>query len=195
MNEKLSALQKTNTWDLVPLPSGKSTIGSRWVNKIKTKSDGFVERYKARLVAKGFSQQYGYLLFQSKYTADIIECTCLTDTRTVDTPCELNVQYSPSDGNPLSDPTLYRTIVGSLVYLTITRPDIAYDVHIVSQFVASPTTIHWAAVFRILRYLRGTIFHSLLLPSTSSLDLRAYSDADHGRDPTSRKSVLVSISF
>ncbi|KAL5553057.1 hypothetical protein UlMin_040458 [Ulmus minor] len=110
----------------------------------------------------------GYLLSQSKYTADILERACLTDTRTVDTPCELNVQYSPSDGNPLSDPTLYRTIVGSLVYLTITRPDIAYVVHI---------------------YLRGTIFHSLLLLSTSSLDMRAYSDADHGRDPTSHKFV------
>ncbi|KAL5565046.1 hypothetical protein UlMin_028210 [Ulmus minor] len=118
----------------------------------------------------------GYLLSQSKYTADILERACLTDTRTVDTPYELNVQYSPSDGNPLSDPTLYHTIVGSLVYLTIIRPDIAYAVHIVT-------------VLRILRYLRGTIFHSLLLSSTSSLDLRAYSDADHGRDPTSHKYV------
>ncbi|KAL5770394.1 hypothetical protein ACOSP7_014548 [Xanthoceras sorbifolium] len=59
IHEELSALHKTDTWDLVPLPPGKSTVGSRWVYKIKTKSDGFVERYKARLVAKGFFQQYG----------------------------------------------------------------------------------------------------------------------------------------
>jgi hypothetical protein len=76
-----------------------------------------------------------------------------------------------------------------LVYLTITRPDIAYAVHVVSQFVASPTTIHWATVLRILRYLRGIIFQSLLLSSTSFLELRAYSDVDHGSDPTDRKSV------
>jgi hypothetical protein len=89
----------------------------------------------------------------------------------------------------LIDPTLYRAIVGSLVYLTINHPDIEYVVHVVSQFVGSPTTIHWTVVLRILRYLRGTVFQSLLLSSTSSLELCAYSDADHGSDPTDLKSV------
>jgi hypothetical protein len=74
--------------------------------------------------------------------------------------------YSCSDGLPLTDPTLYHTIVGSLVYLTITRPDIAY---VVSQFVASPTTVHQATVLHIMRCFRGTVFQNLLLSSTSSL--------------------------
>ncbi|CAJ2636330.1 unnamed protein product [Trifolium pratense] len=131
----------------------------------------------------------GYLLSQSKYIANILEQARLSDTRAVDSPLELNVKYVPSNGVPLSDPTLYRTLVGSLVYLTITRPDIAYAVHVVSQFVVSPTTVHWAAVLRILRYLRGTQFQSLLFPSSSSLELRAYSDADWAGDPTDRKST------
>ena len=131
----------------------------------------------------------GYLLSQSKYIGDILERARLTDNKIVDTPLELNVRLSPSDGVSLPDPTLYRTIVGSLVYLTITRPNIAHVVHVVSEFVTSPTTVHWAAVHRILRYLRGTRFQSLLFSSSSSLELRAYSDADWAGNPTDRRSV------
>ena len=59
MKEELDALHKTGTWDLVDLPSGKSAISCKWVYKIKTRSDGTVDRYKARLVARGFTQEYG----------------------------------------------------------------------------------------------------------------------------------------
>ncbi|XP_057444144.1 uncharacterized mitochondrial protein AtMg00810-like [Lotus japonicus] len=82
----------------------------------------------------------GYLLSQSKYIATILAQARLCDTGTVDTPLEMNTQYNSSNGVPLKDHTLYRTLVGSLVYPTITRPDIAYAVHVVSQYVSSPTT-------------------------------------------------------
>lgn len=74
----------------------------------------------------------GYLLSQSMYAINVIECARFTDTKIVDIPLEASAQYSPSDGVLLTDLTLYRTIVRCLVYLTITRLDIAYDVHIVS---------------------------------------------------------------
>ena len=76
------------------------------------------------------------------YWSDILERARLTNNKTVDILFEVNVKYSSSDGLPLSNPNLYRTIVGSLIYLHITHLNIAYVIHVVSQFVASPTTIH-----------------------------------------------------
>jgi hypothetical protein len=60
MFEELYALSQTHTWDLVDLPSGKITVGCKWVYKIKTKFDGSVERYKARLVVKGVQSGVWY---------------------------------------------------------------------------------------------------------------------------------------
>ncbi|GKU90565.1 hypothetical protein SLEP1_g4547 [Rubroshorea leprosula] len=59
MQDELQALDKTCTWDVVDLPVGKPLVSCKWVYKIKTRSDGFVERYKGHLVAKGFTQEYG----------------------------------------------------------------------------------------------------------------------------------------
>ncbi|KAA0038939.1 putative mitochondrial protein [Cucumis melo var. makuwa] len=97
-----------------------------------------------------------------------------------------NVRLTPFDGVPLDDPTLYRQLVGSLIYLTVTRPNIAYVVHIVNQFMAAPRTIHFAVVLRILRYIRGTLGHGLQFSSQSSLVLSGFSDADWVSDPTDR---------
>ncbi|OMO63131.1 Integrase, catalytic core [Corchorus capsularis] len=131
----------------------------------------------------------GYVLSQSKYANDVINRARLTDERTVDTPIELNVKLRPTDGTLLPDPKLYREIVGCLVYLTVTCPDIAHAVHIVSQFVSAPRSVHWSAMVRILRYLRGTLFQGLFFPSSSKLELCGYSDADWAGDANDRRST------
>ena len=102
---------------------------------------------------------------------------------------DLHLQLRPTDGTPLKDPSRYRHIVGSLVYLTVTRPDIAHAVHILSQFVSAPTTVHFGHLLRVLRYLRGTSSRSLFYARDSPLQLHAYSDSTWASDPTDRCSI------
>ncbi|XP_039134235.1 uncharacterized mitochondrial protein AtMg00810-like [Dioscorea cayenensis subsp. rotundata] len=120
----------------------------------------------------------GYLVSQQKYISNIFRRADITDLRTASTPIELHHHLSSSDGEPLPDTTRYRALVGALVYLTITRPNISYVVRVLSQFVSVPRSTHYASLLRVLRYLRGTISRSLLFSATSSLELRAYCDAD-----------------
>ncbi|RVW43495.1 Retrovirus-related Pol polyprotein from transposon RE1 [Vitis vinifera] len=296
MKEELDALTKNHTWDLVTLPPGQSVVGCKWIYKIKTRSDGSVERYKARLVAKAvaaarkwdlfqmdvknaflngdlseevymqpppglsvesnkvchlrralyglkqaprawfakfsstifrlgytaspydsalflrrtdkgtillllyvddmiitgddlsgiqelkdfLSQQFemkdlghlsyflgleithstdGLYITQAKYASDLLSQAGLTDSKTVDTPVELNAHLTPSGET------------------------------IVSQYLSAPRSTHYAAVLRILRYLKGTLFHGLFYSAQSPLVLRAFSDADWAGDPTDRRST------
>ena len=112
-----------------------------------------------------------YYLTQAKYTSDLISRASITDSKIVDTPIEYNSRLNSHDSKSLSDATLYRLLVGNLIYLTITRPDISYAFHVVSQFMVAPRSSHYAAVLRIFRYLKGTIFDGLHFSSYSSLTL------------------------
>ncbi|GKV36163.1 hypothetical protein SLEP1_g44324 [Rubroshorea leprosula] len=97
---------------------------------ISTRDDvADIEELKQSLIA---SSDDGYLLSQVKYASNLVSKAKLNDGKSVSTPLEPNVKLTPMDGSPLSDPTRYRQLVGSLVYLTTTHPDIAYAVHIVS---------------------------------------------------------------
>ena len=80
-------------------------------------------------------------------------------------------------------------MVGNFIYLTVTQSNIAYTIDIISQFITVPYTTHFAAILRILRYVKGTGFHGLYFSRHSSLDLRAYSDVDWAGDPIDRCST------
>jgi len=117
------------------------------------------------------SSSDGLYLTQAKYISDLLSRANLTDCKIVDTPTELNVRLNLQDGEPLRDPSLYRHLVGSLVYLTVTRLDISYAVHQVSQFMAGPRSTHFSAVLRILRYLKGVIQYISFLSTSMMLEL------------------------
>ncbi|XP_057745218.1 uncharacterized mitochondrial protein AtMg00810-like [Arachis stenosperma] len=138
---------------------------------------------------KVISTDDGIYLSQVKYASDLLARADITDSRTEYTPLEPNVCFTPMDDTVLDNPTLYRQLVGGLVYLTVTRPDIAYLVHVLSQFLSASRTTHYAAALRVLCYIKGILFHGLYFFTHSSLSLQAYSDADWAGDPTYRRST------
>jgi hypothetical protein len=88
-----------------------------------------------------------------------------------------------------SDSTRYRSIVGGLQYLTLTRPDLAFAVNKVCQFLHTPTTVHWSAVKRILRYIAFTLDVGLRIRKTGSTLVSAFSDADWAGSIDDRRST------
>jgi histone deacetylase 1/2 len=115
----------------------------------------------------------------------------MTGCKPVDTPLSTSEKLSLVDGELLSsdDSTRYRSIVGALQYITLTRPDISYSVNKVCQFLHAPTTVHWTAVKRILRYLQGTVSLGLRLNKSASILVSAFSDVDWAGCPDDRRST------
>ncbi|XP_028084588.1 uncharacterized protein LOC114285710 [Camellia sinensis] len=131
----------------------------------------------------------GNFLSQAKYTSDLLAHVGLTNCKTASTPIDPQTRLTLLDGHVLSNATLYHQLVSSVVYLMVTRPHIAYVVHIVSQFMVVPHFPHYDALVCILCYLKGTMFHGLHNSAHSSVQLHTFSDANWAGDPTDRRST------
>lgn len=132
----------------------------------------------------------GLFLSQQQYILDLLKKTNMLTSKPVNSPMAPSMsKLSIYDGQPMSDPTLYRSVVGSLQYLSFTRPDLAFAVNKVCQFMHSPTYVHWQSVKRILRYLCGTSHYGLLLRASSSSQITVYSDADWAGCQDDRRST------
>ncbi|XP_047306227.1 uncharacterized mitochondrial protein AtMg00810-like [Impatiens glandulifera] len=130
----------------------------------------------------------GLFLSQSQYIQDLLIRADMQYSKPLNSPVSTSSSLSRYDGDSLSDPFLYRNIVGALQYLTLTRPELAFAVNRACQFMHGPTSTHWVAVKRILRYLRHTPHHGLVFRPSASLTLEAYSDADWAGCPDDRRS-------
>lgn len=130
----------------------------------------------------------GIVLSQRKYTLDILEESGLQGGRPSAFPMEQNLKLSNDDDNPHVDPLRYRRLIGRLLYLTVTRPDIQYVVNRLSQFITAPRRSHMEAAMRIIRFLKSTAGQGLFLPANGDFKLEAYCDADRLGCPMTRRS-------
>ncbi|XP_022032984.1 uncharacterized mitochondrial protein AtMg00810-like [Helianthus annuus] len=122
----------------------------------------------------------GLFLTQAKYATGILLRAKLYDSKPVSTPLAPHESFTVH-GTPFSDPTLYRSLVGALQYLTITRPDLSYAVNQLSQFLQNPTIDHFRAVKRLLRYIKRTLSFGLTYSHPHKPCVIGYSDADWAR--------------
>ncbi|GJY77756.1 retrovirus-related pol polyprotein from transposon TNT 1-94 [Tanacetum coccineum] len=132
---------------------------------------------------------------QSKYALKILKKYGLDQCDDVDIPMVGQSKLDEDPNGTLIDPTCYRGMVGSLMYLTPSRPDLVFDVYMCARYHAKPTEKHLTVVKRVFRYLKGTINMGLLYPKDIGFNLTTFVDADHAGCQDSRKSTPGSAQF
>ncbi|XP_028554742.1 uncharacterized protein LOC110100908 [Dendrobium catenatum] len=138
--------------------------------------------------------QNGYFLTQEHYANKLIHDAGFDQCKNAQTPIATATSKHQSDSPPFHDPSLYRRLAGSLQYLTITRPDIAFATNQACQQMHQPTEQDFKNLKRILRYIKGTAQLSLPI-QPGDHQLQTYTDADWASDTTDRKSVTGHCSF
>ncbi|KAL0392949.1 UNVERIFIED_CONTAM: hypothetical protein Sradi_2517700 [Sesamum radiatum] len=186
MQKELAALESSRTWDLTTLAQGKRAIGSCCVYELKHKPDGNIECYKTSLVAKGYTQIEGVDYFDSfslvaktvmvhsflpvasafswpimqldtKYLCDILVDCHMTKAKPTSMPLHPGIKFE-ADVGPLSpQPDRYRRLVGQLLYLGFSHPNISFTVQQLNQFIQSPRLAFGSLPQRHTFF--GTVFH------------------------------------
>ncbi|RVW18846.1 Retrovirus-related Pol polyprotein from transposon RE1 [Vitis vinifera] len=131
----------------------------------------------------------GIVVSQRKYILDLLKETGMSGCRPADTPIDPNQKLGDTKDGNLVNTTWYQKLVGKLIYLSHTRPDIAFAVSIVSQFMHSPYEVHLEAVYHILRYLKSTPGKGLFFKKSEQKTIEAYTDADWAGSVTDRRST------
>ncbi|CAH9133554.1 unnamed protein product [Cuscuta epithymum] len=157
-----------------------------------TAVNSFIERLTTRFSVKDLGPLHHFLgieviptstglfLSQQQYIITILNTCHMSGAKESATPMSSSLLASTTSEEPMSDPSMYRRVLGLLQYLAFTRPDISFAVNRLSQHMHNPLESHWQAVKRILRYLKGTLHFGLFLQRVPSLSLSVFSDSNWG---------------
>uniref|UniRef100_A0A251SKN6 Putative zinc finger, CCHC-type n=1 Tax=Helianthus annuus TaxID=4232 RepID=A0A251SKN6_HELAN len=129
------------------------------------------------------------ILSQKKYMRSLLEKFRMTSCNTVSTPMEYGLKLSKDDPEDFVDERVYRSLVGSLMYLTNTRPDIMFAVSKISRFMENPKKSHWEAAKRILKYIKGTQQQGITYTKGGKKQLVGFSDSDYAGNVDDSKST------
>ncbi|GKB69149.1 retrovirus-related pol polyprotein from transposon TNT 1-94 [Tanacetum coccineum] len=216
MQEKLNQFYRNKVWTHVPLPYGKIAIGSKWVFRNKKDKHGITTKNKEILVTQGYIYQMdvksAFLNGKLKEEVYVKQPPSFKSSEFPDYVCKLDkalygLKQAPKAcslvktpmvplnnlgpnlaGKPVNE-TSYRGMIGSLMYLTATRPNIQFSTVLCARYQSYPKESHLTVVKRILRYLKGTSTFSLYYPKYLGFDLKGYSDSDYAGCNMDRKST------
>ncbi|KAL2248387.1 UNVERIFIED_CONTAM: Retrovirus-related Pol polyprotein from transposon RE2 [Sesamum indicum] len=132
----------------------------------------------------------GIYLAQTKYILDIIADTCMKEAKSVATPFPAGLKLNSDTRALLQAPDSYRRLIGRLLYLSFTRPEISLSIQQLSQYLNHPCDTHWNAALHVVRYLKGCPTLGLLFPAANTLDFHGYCDADWASCFDSRRSLI-----
>ena len=122
-----------------------------------------------------------FLFIKKKYAKTILEKFGMGNCNPITTPLIVNEKLKKEDGSKDVDASIYRSLVGSLLYLTATRPDIMYATSLLSRFMHNPRQTHIGVARRVLRYIQGTLDYGILFERKVEPKLIGYCDSDCGR--------------
>jgi hypothetical protein len=214
MVEEYDSIVKNSAWEIVPRPVDKSVVGSRWIYKgkiliivlyvdylILTGDEKLIHSSKEELAKEFEMKDMGLLHYflgleiwqrdgelfvsQGKYAREILGKFHMEGCKPMDTTLLGNWRKE--------DATIYRQLVGSLMYLVNTRPNICYAVNQLSQMMVKPTNLFWKVGKHVLRYLRGTYEYGLWYRQMDELKLHGFTDAYWAGNPMDRKSTSGGI--
>ncbi|RVX08315.1 Retrovirus-related Pol polyprotein from transposon RE1 [Vitis vinifera] len=137
----------------------------------------------------------GIFISQQKYVTDLLAETRKIGCKPVSTPMDPNHKLGEAKEEPMVDKRMSQRLVGRLIYLAHTRPDIAYSVSVISQFMHDPREPHLQAAYRVLHYLKGNPDKGILFKKNNTLALEAYTDADYAGSLVDRRSTTGYCTF